>query len=81
MSSRVQGKDRLVVKYVAGQLGLEGSYVPRTCIEQIQLKMLVNEVTRRLLLKLVMPFSVFFFFLTNHILHAFSDDVKTASHR
>ncbi|XP_075656516.1 inorganic pyrophosphatase TTM2 isoform X1 [Castanea sativa] len=41
---QVQGKDRLVVKYVAEQLGLEGSYVPRTYIEQIQLEKLVNEV-------------------------------------
>ncbi|CAL5421452.1 hypothetical protein CsSME_00037109 [Camellia sinensis var. sinensis] len=41
---QVQGKDRLVVKSVAEQLGLEGSYVPRTYIEQIQLEKLVNEV-------------------------------------
>ncbi|KAL6969639.1 Inorganic pyrophosphatase ttm2 [Sarracenia purpurea var. burkii] len=41
---QVQGKDRLLVKYVAEQLGLEGSYVPRTYIEQIQLEKLVNEV-------------------------------------
>ncbi|KAK4597388.1 hypothetical protein RGQ29_015074 [Quercus rubra] len=41
---QVQGKDRLVVKDVAEQLGLEGSYVPRTYIEQIQLEKLVNEV-------------------------------------
>ncbi|KAH9772129.1 Inorganic pyrophosphatase TTM2 [Citrus sinensis] len=40
----VQGKDRLIVKNVAEQLGLEGSYVPRTYIEQIQLEKLVNEV-------------------------------------
>ncbi|GFZ21505.1 phosphoribulokinase [Actinidia rufa] len=44
ISLKVQGKDRLVVKYVAEQLGLEGSYVPRTYIEQIQLEKLVNEV-------------------------------------
>ncbi|XP_038892465.1 inorganic pyrophosphatase TTM2 [Benincasa hispida] len=41
---QVQGKDRLVVKYVAEQLGLDGSYIPRTYIEQIQLEKLVNEV-------------------------------------
>ncbi|KAG8382974.1 hypothetical protein BUALT_Bualt05G0135700 [Buddleja alternifolia] len=41
---QVQGRDRLVVKAVAEQLGLEGSYVPRTYIEQIQLEKLVNEV-------------------------------------
>lgn len=41
---QVQGKDRLIVKNVAEQLGLEGSYVPRTYIEQIQLEKLVNEV-------------------------------------
>ncbi|XP_059445268.1 inorganic pyrophosphatase TTM2 [Corylus avellana] len=41
---QVQGKDRLDVKFVAEQLRLEGSYVPRTYIEQIQLEKLVNEV-------------------------------------
>ncbi|KAK3222710.1 hypothetical protein Dsin_009735 [Dipteronia sinensis] len=41
---QVQGRDRLIVKYVAEQLGLEGSYIPRTYIEQIQLEKLVNEV-------------------------------------
>lgn len=41
---KVQGKDRLHVKYVAEQLRLEGSYVPRTYIEQIQLEKLVNDV-------------------------------------
>ncbi|KAJ6792745.1 uridine-cytidine kinase C-like [Iris pallida] len=41
---QVQGRDRLVVKYIAEQLGLEGSYIPRTYIEQIQLEKLVNEV-------------------------------------
>ncbi|KAJ1412047.1 P-loop containing nucleoside triphosphate hydrolase [Sesbania bispinosa] len=41
---QVQGRDRLVVKYVGEQLGLEGSYIPRTYIEQIQLEKLVNEV-------------------------------------
>lgn len=41
---QVQGKDRLIVKNVAEQLGLEGSYIPRTYIEQIQLEKLVNEV-------------------------------------
>lgn len=41
---QVQGKDRTVVKCVAEQLRLEGSYVPRTYIEQIQLEKLVKEV-------------------------------------
>ncbi|KAL3636152.1 Inorganic pyrophosphatase ttm2 [Castilleja foliolosa] len=41
---QVQGKDRLIVKHVAEELGLEGSYCPRTYIEQIQLEKLVNEV-------------------------------------
>lgn len=41
---QVQGKDRLYVKYIAEQLGLDGSYVPRTYIEQIQLEKLVNDV-------------------------------------
>ncbi|CAN1297726.1 Inorganic pyrophosphatase TTM2 [Linum perenne] len=40
----VQGRDRLSVRYVAEQLGLEGSYIPRTYIEQIQLEKLVDEV-------------------------------------
>ncbi|XP_011008788.1 PREDICTED: uridine-cytidine kinase C-like isoform X1 [Populus euphratica] len=41
---QVQGKERLYVKYVAEHLGLDGSYVPRTYIEQIQLEKLVNDV-------------------------------------
>lgn len=41
---QIQGKDRLVVRCTAEQLGLEGSYIPRTYIEQIQLEKLVNEV-------------------------------------
>ncbi|CAB4264889.1 unnamed protein product [Prunus armeniaca] len=41
---QVQGKDRVLVRCVAEQLGLEGSYIPRTYIEQIQLEKLVNEV-------------------------------------
>ncbi|XP_019181171.1 PREDICTED: uridine-cytidine kinase C-like [Ipomoea nil] len=41
---QIQGRDRLVVKRVADQMGLEGSYIPRTYIEQIQLEKLVNEV-------------------------------------
>ncbi|KAJ3686792.1 hypothetical protein LUZ61_015956 [Rhynchospora tenuis] len=41
---QVQGRDRLYVKFVAEQLGLEGSYIPRTYIEQIQLEKLVNDV-------------------------------------
>ena len=44
MDIQVQGKDRLYVKYIADQLGLGGSYVPRTYIEQIQLEKLVNDV-------------------------------------
>ncbi|CAN0923884.1 Inorganic pyrophosphatase TTM2 [Linum grandiflorum] len=40
----VQGRDRLSVRSVAEQLGLEGSYIPRTYIEQIQLEKLVDEV-------------------------------------
>ncbi|XP_068637192.1 inorganic pyrophosphatase TTM2-like isoform X2 [Aristolochia californica] len=41
---QVQGRDRLVVKEIAQKLGLDGSYIPRTYIEQIQLEKLVNEV-------------------------------------
>ncbi|KAI4303745.1 hypothetical protein MLD38_039341 [Melastoma candidum] len=40
----VQGKDRTYVKYVAEQIGLDGTYVPRTYIEQIQLDQLINDV-------------------------------------
>jgi len=40
----VQGRDRLYVKFVADQLGLDGSYIPRTYIEQIQLEKLINDV-------------------------------------
>ncbi|XP_010257841.1 PREDICTED: uridine-cytidine kinase C [Nelumbo nucifera] len=41
---QVQGRERLFIRHIAEQLGLEGSYVPRTYIEQIQLEKLVNEV-------------------------------------
>ncbi|XP_023530575.1 uridine-cytidine kinase C isoform X1 [Cucurbita pepo subsp. pepo] len=41
---QVQGKDRVHVKHIAAQLGLDGSYIPRTYIEQIQLEKLVNDV-------------------------------------
>lgn len=40
----MQGRDRAAVQSVAEQLGLEGSYIPRTYIEQIQLEKLVTEV-------------------------------------
>jgi len=32
------------VKYIAEQVGIDGSFVPRTYIEQIQLEKLVNDV-------------------------------------
>ncbi|WVZ11122.1 hypothetical protein V8G54_015652 [Vigna mungo] len=41
---QVQGKDRNYCKFVAEKLGLDGSYVSRTYIEQIQLEKLVNDV-------------------------------------
>lgn len=72
----MQGKDRLLVKSVAEQLELEGSYVPRTYIEQIQLEKLVNEV-------MVWPLSraCNAFFLHSCpdliILQALPDDLKT----
>lgn len=44
---KVQGRDRLYVKFIAEQLGLDGSYVARTYIEQIQLEKLVNDVMVR----------------------------------
>ena len=40
----MQGRDRLYIKFVAEQLGLDGSYIPRTYIEQIQLEKLINDV-------------------------------------
>ncbi|PWA98193.1 P-loop containing nucleoside triphosphate hydrolase [Artemisia annua] len=41
---QVQGRDRVSVRCVAEQLGLEGSYTPRTYVELMQLEKLVNEV-------------------------------------
>ncbi|MED6126600.1 Inorganic pyrophosphatase ttm2 [Stylosanthes scabra] len=41
---QVLGRDRLLVSNKAQQLGLEGSYIPRTYIEQIQHEKLVKEV-------------------------------------
>lgn len=41
---QVQGRDRSYVKFIAEELGLEGSYISRTYIEQIQLEKLVNDV-------------------------------------
>lgn len=41
---QVQGGDRMFVRYVADQLGLDGSFIARTYIEQIQLEKLVNDV-------------------------------------
>ncbi|EEC73863.1 hypothetical protein OsI_08637 [Oryza sativa Indica Group] len=41
---QVQGRDRNHVKFVAEKLGLDGSYIPRTYIEQIQLEKLINDV-------------------------------------
>ncbi|KAL8229055.1 hypothetical protein R6Q57_013955 [Mikania cordata] len=41
---QVQGRDRVTVRSVAEQLGLEGSYTPRTYVELMQLEKLVNEV-------------------------------------
>lgn len=52
----MQGKDRLVVKCVGEQLQLEGSYTPRTYIEQIQLEKLVNEVMVGQPPKFMMPY-------------------------
>lgn len=44
LHEKVQGRDRLHVKFIADELGLDGSYVSHTYIEQIQLKELVNDV-------------------------------------
>jgi uridine kinase len=41
----VQGKERSVVADVAKKLGLDGTYMPRSYIEQIQLEKLTAEVT------------------------------------
>ena len=48
----MQGRDRLYVKFVAEQLGLDGSYIPRTYIEQIQLEKLINDVMVCIVLEL-----------------------------
>ncbi|KAL2609987.1 hypothetical protein R1flu_028560 [Riccia fluitans] len=42
---QIQGKDRLTVGEVGKKLGLEGTYIPRSYIEQIQLEKLTAEVT------------------------------------
>ncbi|XP_071716600.1 inorganic pyrophosphatase TTM2-like [Rutidosis leptorrhynchoides] len=42
---QVLGKDRQSVRCVADELGLEGSYIPRTYLEQMKLEKLLNEVT------------------------------------
>ncbi|BBN20311.1 hypothetical protein Mp_8g18140 [Marchantia polymorpha subsp. ruderalis] len=42
---QVQGKDRITVGEVAKKLGLDGTYIPRSYIEQIQLEKLTAEVT------------------------------------
>ncbi|KAL3678501.1 hypothetical protein R1sor_021457 [Riccia sorocarpa] len=42
---QIQGKDRLTVGEVGTKLGLEGTYIPRSYIEQIQLEKLTAEVT------------------------------------
>lgn len=41
---QVLGRDRASVRCVAEQLGLEGSYIPRTYLEQMKLEKLLNEV-------------------------------------
>lgn len=41
---QVLGRDRLSVRSVAENLGLEGSYIPRTYLEQMKLEKLLNEV-------------------------------------
>ncbi|XP_076914355.1 inorganic pyrophosphatase TTM2-like [Bidens hawaiensis] len=41
---QVLGRDRLSVRCVAERLGLEGSYIPRTYLEQMKLEKLLNEV-------------------------------------
>ena len=72
----MQGRDRSVVKCVAEQLGLEGSYIPRTYIEQIQLEKLVNEVMVRQLPKAC---DVFFNFSSSYLIikQALPEDLKT----
>jgi uridine kinase len=39
----VQGRDRLLVQEIGKKLGLEGTYVPRSYIEQMQLEKLTKE--------------------------------------
>jgi uridine kinase len=40
---QVQGRDRLLVQEIGKKLGLEGTYVPRSYIEQMQLEKLTKE--------------------------------------
>ncbi|KAL8232153.1 hypothetical protein R6Q57_001931 [Mikania cordata] len=72
---QVQGRDRLYVKYVAEQLGLDGTYVPRTYIEQIQLEKAVNDVMV-CLIYFMATFMCVVLILSNN-LQALPDDLKT----
>jgi hypothetical protein len=80
----VQGRDRLYVKFVAEQLGLDGSYIPRTYIEQIQLEKLINDVMVCILLVMHLHsiFTLLQVVLLSHWLsltdmQALPDDLKT----
>ena len=44
---QVQGKDRAMIHTVAQQMGMEGHYMPRSYIEQIQLEKLTKEIRVR----------------------------------
>lgn len=74
-NKQVQGKDRLIVKFIAQQLGMEGSYIARTYIEQIQLEKIVDEVMVWQLLIFLYPAHVSILYLT--IPQALPDDLKT----
>ena len=80
----MQGRDRLYVKFVAEQLGLDGSYIPRTYIEQIQLEKLINDVMVCILLVMHLHslFALLLVVLLSHWLsltdmQALPDDLKT----
>lgn len=57
----------MYVKFVAKELGLDGSYIPRTYIEQIQLEKLINDVMVSNEIHQILGYN--FFILVYHISH------------
>lgn len=73
---KVQGRDRLYVKFIADSLGLDASYIPRTYIEQIQLEKLLNDVMVRAILTKYKLFQCSWFWVLQTV-QALPDDLKT----